>query len=89
MDEQIKIKFLKYFDHGLQKPFYKNKEERFSKPFWIIGYQITFSPHLKKKEDKKMDVQIKIKILKSFDHGLQKPFSKKQRREIFPKHLVH
>ena len=50
MDEQIKIKFLKYFDHGLQKPFYKNKEERFSKPFWIIGYQITFSLHLKKKK---------------------------------------
>ena len=50
MDEQIKIKILKYFDHGLQKPFYKNKEERFSKPFWIIGYQITFSPLLKKKK---------------------------------------
>ena len=33
MDEQIKIKILKYFDHGLQKPFYKNKEERFSKTF--------------------------------------------------------
>ena len=31
MDEQIKIKFLKYFDHGLQKPFSKNKEERFIK----------------------------------------------------------
>jgi hypothetical protein len=30
MDEQIKIKILKYFDHGLQKPFYKNKEERIS-----------------------------------------------------------
>jgi hypothetical protein len=30
-----------------------------------------------------MDDQIKIKILKSFDHGLQKPFSKKQRREIY------
>jgi hypothetical protein len=33
MDEQIKIKILKYFDHGLQKHFYKNKEERFSKTF--------------------------------------------------------
>jgi hypothetical protein len=31
MDEQIKIKILKYFDHGLQKHFYKNKEERFIK----------------------------------------------------------
>jgi hypothetical protein len=30
MDEQKKIKILKYFDHGLQKPFYKNKEERIS-----------------------------------------------------------
>ena len=30
MDEQIKIKFLKYFDHGLQKHFLKNKEERIS-----------------------------------------------------------
>jgi hypothetical protein len=28
MDDQIKIKILKSFDHGLQKPFYKNKEER-------------------------------------------------------------
>jgi hypothetical protein len=26
MDEQIKIKILKSFDHGLQKHFYKNKE---------------------------------------------------------------
>ena len=34
MDDQIKIKFLKYFDHGLQKPFYKNKEERISKNLW-------------------------------------------------------
>ena len=33
MDEQIKIKILKYFDHGLQKPFSKNKEERISKTF--------------------------------------------------------
>jgi hypothetical protein len=40
---------------------------------WIIGYQITFS---QKKEDIKMDEQIKIKILKSFDHGLQKHFYK-------------
>ena len=30
-----------------------------------------------------MDDQIKIKILKYFDDGLQKPFSKKQRRENF------
>jgi hypothetical protein len=28
MDIQIKIKILKYFVDGLQKPFYKNKEER-------------------------------------------------------------
>jgi hypothetical protein len=32
-----------------------------------------------------MDEQIKIKFLKYFDHGLQKPFSKKQRREIYRK----
>jgi lysyl-tRNA synthetase class II len=50
MDEQIKIKILKSFDHGLQKPFSKNKEERISKPIWIIGYQITFSPLLKKRK---------------------------------------
>jgi hypothetical protein len=30
MDVQIKIKILKYFVDGLQKPFYKNKEERIS-----------------------------------------------------------
>ena len=36
-----------------------------------------------------MDVQIKIKILKSFDHGLQKPFSKNKEERISPKHLVH
>jgi|688.fasta_scaffold2156536_1 hypothetical protein len=28
MDIQIKIKILKYFVDELQKPFYKNKEER-------------------------------------------------------------
>jgi hypothetical protein len=33
MDDQIKIKNLKSFDHGLQKHFYKNKEERFIKTF--------------------------------------------------------
>jgi len=52
----------------------------------VHGYQnlwITFSPDLQKKEDIKMDEQKKIKILKSFDDGLQKPFSKKQRREIY------
>jgi hypothetical protein len=31
MDIQIKIKILKSFVDGLQKPFYKNKEERNSK----------------------------------------------------------
>jgi hypothetical protein len=36
-----------------------------------------------------MDDQIKIKILKSFDDGLQKPFYKKQRRENFPKPLIN
>jgi hypothetical protein len=30
MDIQIKIKILKSFVDGLQKPFYKNKEERIS-----------------------------------------------------------
>ena len=30
-----------------------------------------------------MDDQIKIKILKPFDHGLQKHFYKNKRREIF------
>jgi len=33
MDEQNKIKNLKSFDHGLQKHFSKNKEERFIKTF--------------------------------------------------------
>jgi hypothetical protein len=55
----------------LQKPFSKNKEERFIK---------TFLYTTQKKENIKMDEQIKIKILKSFDHGLQK-----QRREIYRK----
>ena len=36
MDDQIKIKILKYFHHGLQKPFSKNKEERFSPNIWFI-----------------------------------------------------
>ena len=30
MDVQIKIKIPKNFVNGLQKPFYKNKEERIS-----------------------------------------------------------
>ena len=38
--------------------------------------------NLSKKEDIKMDEQIKIKILKSFDHGLQKPFSKNKEERI-------
>ena len=38
-----------------------------------------------KKEDIKKDEQKKIKILKSFDDGLQKHFCKKQRRENFRK----
>ncbi len=71
---------------GCKNIFIKTKKRDLSKNIWIIGLQITFS---QKKEDIKMDEQIKIKILKYFDHGLQKPFSKKQRREIFPKHLVH
>jgi hypothetical protein len=33
MDVQIKIKILKNFVDELQKPFYKNKEERFIKTF--------------------------------------------------------
>ncbi len=74
MDEQKKIKILKYFDHGLQKPFSKNKEERFIKKI--------LSTCLKKKEDIKMDEQKKIKILKYFDHGLQKPFSKNKEERI-------
>ena len=36
-----------------------------------------------------MDEQIKIKILKSFDHGLQKHFSKNKEERFIEKHLVH
>jgi hypothetical protein len=59
MDEQKKIKILKSFDYGLQKPFSKNKEERFIKTFGSLRafgplsdplYQITFSPLLKKRK---------------------------------------
>ena len=35
MDVQIKIKILKSFDHGLQKPFSKNKEEGTSQNIWL------------------------------------------------------
>ena len=37
MDVQIKIKILKYFVDELQKPFYKNKEERFIKTIWFMN----------------------------------------------------
>jgi len=41
MDVQIKIKILKYIVDELQKPFYKNKEERFIKTFgsWVAKKQ--------------------------------------------------
>ena len=49
MDEQNKINILKSFDHGVQKPFSKNKEERISKPFWFIeGLRPPFGPPLSK-----------------------------------------
>ena len=35
MDDQIKIKILKSFDHGLQKPFYKNKRRENFQTFWL------------------------------------------------------
>ena len=44
MDVQIKIKILKSFDHGLQKPFIKTKKREFPQTFG------SFSPHLKKKK---------------------------------------
>ena len=45
MDVQIKIKILKSFDHGLQKPFSKNKEERIPPNIWFIeGLRPPFGP---------------------------------------------
>jgi hypothetical protein len=41
-----------------------------------------------KKEDVKKDEQKKIKILKSFVHGLQKHFYKNKEERIFEKYLV-
>ena len=35
---------------GCKNLFLKTKKREFSKNIWIIGYQITFSPHLKKKK---------------------------------------
>ena len=70
MDKQKKIKILKSFDHGLQKPFYKKQRRENFKNIWFIeGLRPSLwtplsKPFSSKKEDKKMDVQIKIKFLK-------------------------
>jgi len=65
---------------GYQKPLDKKPfGSRVSKPLDDILSRSS------KKEDIKKDEQKKIKILKSFVNGLQKHFSKKQRRENFRK----
>ena len=77
---------------GCKNLFLKNKEERFSPNIWFIEglrppFQTPFQtplskPFSQKKEDIKMDEQKKIKILKYFDHGLQKHFYKNKEERI-------
>jgi len=47
MDVQIKIKILKHFVDELQKPFYKNKEERNSKNEGRRPLTQRFAPFIK------------------------------------------
>jgi hypothetical protein len=77
---------------GCKNLFLKNKEERFSPNIWFIEglrppFQTLYQKHSLKKEDIKMDEQKKIKILKYFDHGLQKPFSKNKEERFIKKIL--
>jgi hypothetical protein len=58
---------------GCKNIFIKTKKRDFRK---------TFLSTSQKKEDIKMDDQIKIKILKSFDNGLQNLFLKTKKRDL-------